>query len=114
MSFDHKPTADEVIQRLDNIIKSETILTDDEKLQILAMTDTYENGTLQNKKDTQSMANLIAFKINMYDTYMFLRNLRAEGLFASGFYERSNKNIKDFYLEWMSIISPINFENKNL
>ena len=112
LSFNNKPTAVEVSDKLDDIIRSESILTDDEKHKILVMSQNYEGLVLKNKKDTQSMSNLIAYKVNMYDTYMFWHELRAAGVNSGESYRRSNKTIENFYLEWMSNIKPTVYNKK--
>lgn len=114
LKFDHKPTADEVLKKLDEIIENEQNLTVDERKSILIMAEHYKYTKLKNANDVQSMSNLIAYKINKYDTYMFWHELRAVGVNSGESYRRSNKHIEDFFVEWMSLINPINFENKNL
>ena len=59
------------------------------------------------------MADFIAFKINLYDTYMFWHELRAAGIYNDGYYRRSNKDIKDFYLEWMDKVNPDKVNKSN-
>lgn len=112
LSFDHKPTADEVLDKLDNIVENESVLTKDEKQRILVMSDNYKRLALQNKKDTKSLSDAIAYKVNMYDTYMFWHELREAGVNSAESYRRSNKHIEDFYLEWMINVSPIEFNKK--
>ena len=112
LKFDHKPTADEVLDKLDDIIENESILTKDEKQRILVMSDNYKRLALQNKKDAKSLSDAIAYKVNMYDTYMFFRELVNAGIYDNGYYRRSNKTIKDFYNEWMINVSPIEFNKK--
>ncbi len=113
LKFDHKPTADEVLKKIDDIIKGESVLTDEEKRDIILLSADYRDVTLKNKQDTQSKADLIAFKINLYDTYMFWHELREAGIQNEGYYRRSNKNIKDFYLEWMDTVCPDKFDKIN-
>lgn len=112
LKFDHKPTADEVLDKLDEIIRNESILDADEKERILVLSDMQKTYALKNKKDTQSLVNAIAYKVNMYDTYMFFRELVNAGIYDNGYYRRSNKTIKDFYLEWMNNVSPSKFDKK--
>ena len=43
---------------------------------------------------------------------MFWHELLAVGIYNEGYYTRSNKDIKDFYLEWMDKVNP-DTVNKN-
>ena len=111
--FDHKPTADEVLSKIDNIISNESALTNEEKNDIRAKSLHYRITSLDNRKDTQSMADFIAFKINLYDTYMFWHELRAAGIYNDGYFRESDKNIKSFYLEWMDKVNPDKVNKSN-
>ncbi len=113
LRFDHKPDADEVITKMNDIIKNDPILLDEEKEMILIMSDNYNNAMLHRKKDIQSRANLIAFKVNLYDTYMFWHELRAAGIYNGDYFTISDKNIKSFYLEWMDKFCPDRFDDIN-
>ena len=112
LSFDHKPTADEVLDKLDDIIENESILTKDEKQRILIMSDNYKRLSLQNKKDNKSLSDAIAYEVNMYDIYMFWHELMQAGIYNGDYYTRSDKTIKDFYLEWMSNVNPTEFNKR--
>lgn len=106
LNFDHKPTAEEVLNRLDEIIENQAELSDEEKNTILGISRLYRTNDLKSKKDTQSLSNLIAEKVNLYDTYMFLRELECEGLFDDGYFRFGGKSIGKYFLEWIYKVSP--------
>lgn len=106
LRFDHKPTAAEVSTRLDDFVKTKAGFTRDEILDYYGYNDGFITDEIKKKNDTQSMSDLIAYKIFLIDKMIYTKKLRSEGAFKYGCFENGDKNIKNYYMEWMESLKP--------
>ena len=107
LEFNHKPTAEEVCIRLDNIAKSKAGLTRDEIIDYTALNNRFIKNKIKMNKDTQSMSDLIAYKIYLIDKMMFEKELDGINVFdAIGRFENSQHNILYYYRQWIESVEP--------
>lgn len=106
LQFDHKPTAEEVNDRLDYIAENKMQFTKEEVAEYYIYADKFLRNGIKYKKDIQSAADLIAFKMFMIDKIAFSKELYGEGVFGKGSFQNNGKIIRDYYSEWMESVAP--------
>ena len=107
LQFNHKPTAEEVCSGLDDFVLKKSGLSHDEIAEYSTQNYGFNRDCIKNKKDTQSMSDLIAFKIYMIDKLIFKKKLSEIGVFkAAGRFEKDGKTIRDYYDLWIKSIEP--------
>ena len=107
LEFDHKPTAAEVCIRLDNIAKTKAGFTIDEIIDYTALNNRFIKNKIKMKNDTQSMSDLIAYKIYLIDKIMFQKELDGIGVFKDrGRFEANGYNILHYYNMWIKSVEP--------
>ena len=107
LQFDHKPTAEEVCIRLDNIAKTKAGFTRDDIIDYTALNNRFIKNKIKMNKDTQSMSDLIAYKIYLIDKIMFEKELGGIGVFKDiGRFEKNGYNILHYYREWITSVDP--------
>lgn len=107
LQFDHKPTAAEVCIRLDNIANTKAGFTRDEILEYTVYNNHFIKGKLKMKKDTQSMSDLIAYKMFLIDKIVFEKELDGIGVFkAVGRFEKGHYTIFHYYDKWIKSVEP--------
>ena len=107
LQFDHKPTAEEVCKRLDNIANTKAGFTRDEIIDYTALNNRFIKNKIKMKKDAQSMSDLIAYKIYLIDKMIFEKELSDMGIFRdTGRFQNGNKAIRDYYDMWFKSVEP--------
>ena len=107
LEFNHKPTAEEVCIRLDNIAKSKAGLTRDEIIDYTALNNRFIKNKIKMNKDTQSMSDLIAYKMYLIDKIVFEKELDRIGIFkAVGRFENGDYTIFHYYEKWINSVEP--------
>lgn len=107
LEFDHIPTAAEVCKRLDNIANTKAGFTRDEIIDYTALNNRFIKNEIKMKKDTQSMSDLIAYKIYLIDKIVFEKELDRIGVFkAVGRFEKGNYTIFHYYDKWIKSVEP--------
>ncbi len=107
LQFNHKPTAEEVATRLDNIAKTKAGFTRDELIEYYALNDEFIYKKLKKRNDTQAMSDLIAYKMFLIDKIVFEKELDRLGVFkAVGRFEKGDYTIFHYYDKWINSIEP--------
>lgn len=108
LKFDHKPTADEVLIRLDNIAREKSGLNKNELIDYYVYSRDFETIKINNKKDTQSQSDLIAYKMFMIDRLVMERILRnAEVIGGANFRTGDiNNPFSSYFVKWMESTQP--------
>ena len=107
LEFNHKPTAEEVCIRLDNIAKTKAGFTRDELIEYYALNDEFIYKKLKKKNDTQAMSDLIAYKMFLIDKIVFEKELDRIGVFkAVGRFEKGDYTIFHYYDKWIKSVEP--------
>lgn len=106
LQFDHKPNADEVCKRLDNIAKTKVNFSKNELAKYLSYSNDFMKNKINMRQDTQAMSDLIAYKMFLIDETIFYNKLRDVGVGGEGRFENGNKYIFDYYKEWFKSIEP--------
>lgn len=102
LKFDHKPTAEEVNDRLDFIAENKMQFTQDELIEYRINCNDFLYNHIKDKKGTQAISDMIAYKMFMIDRLAFAKELYGEGVFGLGSYNK----IRTIYKEWMESVAP--------
>ena len=108
LSFDHKPTANEVLERLDYIAKNKVSFTKDEILTYNQKLDNFKARYTRNRADNISLSELIAYKMFVIDKIIFEGSLRNSNFFRKEYYFHKYIGIEGYYSDWMDSVSPKN------
>lgn len=106
LKFDHKPTAEEVNDRLDFIAENKMQFTQEELSEYLIYSDDFLKNKIKNNKGIVAASDLLAFKMFMIDRLAFAKELYGEGVFGKGSFEKGTKIMQDYYQEWMESVEP--------
>ena len=106
LDFDHKPTAEEVIKRLDDIAEGKANFTIDDIIDYHVFSDYFIEKNINNKKDNLSMSDLIAYKMFVIDKIIFKKVLEINDFFGKDSQFRKYANLKGYYDDWMDSVSP--------
>ncbi len=106
LSFDHKPTGEEVIERIDYIAEKKAGFTVNELIDYYTFTKGFQRNKINNKKDTQSLSDLIAYKMFMLDKLMFLKSMLNGGIFGPEGRFNEYESLHDYYEPWMKSVEP--------
>lgn len=104
LQFDHKPTAEEVSDRLDDIAKEGMQFTADELAEYYIYVDDFMRN--KNNRSIQATSDMLAFKMFMIDRLAFAKTLYGAGVFGRGRFENGSKIMQDYYQEWMESVEP--------
>lgn len=100
LSFDHKPTAKEVIDRLDDIVENRSNFKTNEVTSYNFASDVFIKKQLNNRTDDLALSELIAFKMYMIDKTIFEKTSKNNDFF------KNNGRLTDFYNEWIETVEP--------
>lgn len=107
LKYDHKPTAEEVCIRLDDIARTKAGFDQKELASYYIYCDDFVEKGIKRKKDTQSMSDLIAYKMFLIDKTLFRKELSGIGVFSAvGRFEYGDKTIYHYYKDWMDSVEP--------
>ncbi len=106
LEFDHKPTAEEVSDRLDFIAENKLQFTKEEIIHYHVYCNDFLYNKLKDKKGTQAVSDLLAYKMFMIDKIAFAKELYGTGVFGRGSYENGYNTMRDYYNEWMESVEP--------
>lgn len=106
LSFDHIPTAVDVLNRLDYIANNKVNFTKDEILTYNQNLDNFRTRYTRNRADDISLSELIAYKMFVIDKIMLEKSLRNSNFFNREYYFRKYTGIESFYSDWMDSVSP--------
>ncbi len=105
--FDHKPTAEEVIDRLDDIAENKANFSSDDILKYTIASNSFKRlNKINDKSDDISLSNLIAFKMFMIDKIIFKQTLENNDFFGKDSQFRKYANLEGYYNDWMNCVSP--------
>lgn len=102
LKFDHKPTAEEVNDRLDFIAENKMQFTQDELIEYRVNCNDFLYNHIKDKKGTQAISDMIAYKMFIIDRLAFSKTLYGAGVFGLGSYNK----IRTIYKEWMESVAP--------
>lgn len=108
LSFDHIPTANEVLERLDYIANNKVNFTKDEILTYNQKLDNFKARYTRNRADNISRSELIAYKMFVIDKIIFEGSLRNSNFFRKEYYFHKYIGIEGYYSDWMDSVSPKN------
>ena len=108
LSFDHIPTAIEVLERLDYIAENKVSFTKDEILTYNQKLDNFKAKYTRNRADNISRSELIAYKMFVIDKIIFEGSLRNSNFFRKEYYFHKYIGIEGYYSDWMDSVSPRN------
>lgn len=102
LQFDHKPTAEEVSDRLDYIAENKMKFTKEEIIQYKVYCNDFLHNHIKDKRGIQPASDLLAYKMFMIDKIAFAKELYGEGVFGYGAFDE----IRSYYNEWMESVAP--------
>lgn len=102
LEFDHKPTAEEVSDRLDFIAENKMKFTKEEIIQYKVYCSDFLHNHIKDKRGIQPASDLLAYKMFMIDKIAFAKELYGEGVFGYGAFDE----IRSYYNEWMESVAP--------
>ena len=108
LSFDHIPTAIDVLERLDYIAKNKVNFTKDEITTYNQELDNFKARYTRNRADNISRSELIAFKMFVIDKIILKKSLRNSNFFRKEYYFDKHTGIGGYYSDWMDSVSPRN------
>ena len=100
--FDHKPTAEEVSDRLDYIAENKCNFTKEEIIQYKVYCNDFLHNHIKDKRGIQPASDLLAYKMFMIDKLNFAKELYGTGVFGYGAFDE----IRSYYNEWMESVEP--------
>lgn len=107
LQFDHKPTAQEVSDRLDYIAENKCEFTRDEIIQYKVYCNDFLHNHIKDKRGIQPASDMLAYKMFMIDKLNFAKELYGTGVFGLGSFDDQNgHNMRYFYKEWMESVAP--------
>ena len=107
LRFDHKPTAEEVNDRLDFIAKNKMQFTQEELFEYLIYSDDFLRNKIKNNRGIVAASDLLAFKMFMIDRLAFAKTLYGAGVFGRGsFDDNKGHDMRYFYEQWMESVAP--------
>lgn len=107
LQFDHKPTAEEVNDRLDYIAENKCNFTKDEIIEYRVYCHDFLRNKIKDKKGIQAVSDMIAFKMYIIDKLNFIKELDGAGVFGRGcFDDQHGHNMQYFYEQWMESVAP--------
>lgn len=107
LKFDHKPTAEEVNDRLDYIAENKMQFTKDEIIEYHVYCNDFLRNHIKGKTGIQSSSNMLAYKMFMINKIAFAKELYGEGVFGQGcFDDNQGHNMQYFYEQWMESVAP--------
>ena len=102
LQFDHKPTAEEVSDRLDYIAENKMKFTKEEIIQYKVYCNDFLHNHIKDKRGIQPASDLLAYKMFMIDKIAFAKTLYGAGVFGYGAFDE----IRSYYNEWMESVAP--------
>lgn len=107
LQFDHKPTAQEVSDRLDYIAENKCNFTKEEITKYKVYCSDFLYNHIKGKKDLQAQSDMLAYKMFMIDFLNFSKSLYGAGVFGMGSFDDNNgHDMRYFYQEWMESVAP--------
>ena len=106
LHYNKKPDYQEVLDMLDSIAIKKSHFNLDEKMTYYSYIRVFKHNRTQNRKDSQAMSDLIAYKMFLIDVIIMKRNLKRTGVFGKNSFFIGQEELSDFYDKWMSSISP--------
>ena len=106
LSFDHIPTAVDVLNKLDDIAEKKVNFTKDEVSMYNQELDDFKARYTRNRADNISRSGLIAFKMFVIDKIIFEKSLRNSNFFRKEYYFDKHTGIGGYYSDWMDSVSP--------
>ena len=108
LQFDHKPTAEEVLERLNKIAQENSGFNKDELIDYFVYSDNFKENKIKNKKDTQSQSDLIAYKMFMIDRLVMERILTKAGVIGGANFDTDDLEnpFYRYFEKWMESTQP--------
>ena len=107
LNFNHKPTAEEVCKKLDDIAEKDVGFTRLEKALYFMNSDAYIKYNLKSN-DSQSWADFAAYKMFLIDMTMMEKKLSKLGAFKNSSNENRKMDLKEYYRTFMFSVDPSN------
>ena len=108
LSFDHIPTAIDVLNKLDDIAEKKVNFTKDEVSMYNQELDDFKARYTRNRADNISRSELIAFKMFVIDKIILKKSLGNSNFFRKEYYFDKHTGIGGYYSDWMDSVSPRN------
>lgn len=106
LHFDHKPTAEEVIERLDDIAAKKANFTSDDLRYYQTASNLFYYNNVKKQKNNQTLSELIAHKIFTIDNIIFKKLLTNYNFFGENSKYNQYDRLSDFYGDWMDTVKP--------
>lgn len=106
IAFDHKPNGEEVIKRLDYIAEEKANFDLDDMIEYHVYCDTFHEGVLKKRTDTQAMSDLAAFKMYMIDKLIMKNALYNHDVFYYNHKLKNGRRLSDYFEPWMNSVEP--------
>lgn len=106
LSFDHKPTAKEVIAKIDTIAEKKVNFNFDNVIDYHVFSDGFKKTALGNKTDDLSLSELIAYKIFIIDKIIMEKSLKNSNFFGKNSFFSEHLSLESYYEDWMNTVSP--------
>ncbi len=105
--FDHKPSAKEVLDRLDDIAKNKVNFSSDDMFKYSLACDGFTGANKINSKSNNFLlSELIAFKIFTIDSIIFKKTLKNSNVFGENSKYTRAVGLSSFYDRWINTVKP--------
>lgn len=104
--LDHQPTAEEMSKKIDHYVVNNSGFHNDECIEYWRSQRNFQEKELKNRTDTQSMSDLIAFKMYLVDMITLRKVLGQSQAFDSSSYKNNKYTFKNYYKFWMDSVKP--------
>lgn len=107
LTFEHKPTANEVTDRINYIVDKKAGFKVEDLIDYHTEVDWYKNKYVKNKTDVMTMSDFIALQIYTLDKIMIKKSLTNCNFFGKDSHFDNYSGLSVYYDDWMETVSPM-------
>ena len=106
LSFNHKPTGEEMIKKLDELAEKKAGFSVNDLIDYHTDCDNFRDKALKGKKDNLSMSELVAYKMFAIDKIIIKKTLTNNNFFGENSHFRKYSGLSVYYNDWMNSVAP--------
>lgn len=106
LSFNHKPTGEEMIKKLDEIAEKKAGFSVNDLIDYHVDCDYFRDKVLKRKTDNLSMSELAAYKMFAIDKIIIKKTLTNNYFFSDNSYWSKYTGLGTYYKPWMDSVEP--------
>ena len=107
LSFNSKPNAKEVIDKLDYIAQNKIPFAKEDLTEYIMLSANFTEKKTSTKNNTQALSDIIAYKMFLIDKFMFTKILEnSDIIYSRERFESNHKSIGNYFDMWMNSVSP--------